>query len=59
MATTATYLEQGYDKMARWCANEFRQMGRDAQLDVSGILREAVQRLRQRPELLRYFAAFS
>jgi conserved oligomeric Golgi complex subunit 6 len=52
MATTARQLEDGYEKMARWCANEFRQMGRDANLEVSEILQQAIRRLRQRPELL-------
>jgi conserved oligomeric Golgi complex subunit 6 len=49
---TSSLLEQGYDKMTRWCSNEFRQMGRDTQLDVIPALRESVRRLRERPELL-------
>jgi hypothetical protein len=52
MAMTSSLLEQGYDKMARWCSSEFRQMGRDIQLEVSSALRESVRRLRERPELL-------
>ncbi|KIM86455.1 hypothetical protein PILCRDRAFT_327206 [Piloderma croceum F 1598] len=52
MASTSSHLEQGYEKILRWCSFEFRQMGRDMQLEVSFIMREAVHRLRQRPELL-------
>ncbi|KAI0672834.1 oligomeric complex COG6 [Trametes maxima] len=52
LAATANQLEQAYDKIFRWCAFEFRQMGRDANLDVSPTMREAVRRLRERPELL-------
>lgn len=52
MAATSSYLEQAYEKICRWCNFEFRQMGRDAQLDVTPSMREAVQRLKQRPELL-------
>ncbi|GBE81891.1 Conserved oligomeric Golgi complex subunit 6 [Sparassis crispa] len=52
MAATATYLEQAHEKVFRWCCSEFRHMGRDAQLEVSPVMREAVRRLRQRPELL-------
>jgi conserved oligomeric Golgi complex subunit 6 len=54
MASTSTHLEQGYDKIARWCTFEFRQIGRDAQLEVAPTLQESVRRLRQRPELLSY-----
>lgn len=49
MYSTSSYLEQGYDKITRWCAYEFRQLG---QLEVSSIMRESVNRLRKRPELL-------
>jgi len=52
MASTSSHLEQGYEKILRWCSFEFRQMGRDMQLEVSSTMREAVHRLRQRPELL-------
>ncbi|KAI0373041.1 oligomeric complex COG6 [Pilatotrama ljubarskyi] len=52
LAATAAQLEQAYDKIFRWCCFEFRQMGRDASLDVSPTMREAVKRLRDRPELL-------
>ncbi|KAJ3755564.1 oligomeric complex COG6 [Lentinula raphanica] len=52
MASTASQLEQGYEKILRWCSYEFRQIGRDSQLEVNTIMREAVRRLRKRPELL-------
>ncbi|KAF5351607.1 hypothetical protein D9757_015072 [Collybiopsis confluens] len=52
MASTASQLEQGYEKIFRWCSYEFRQIGRDSQLEVSPTMREAVRRLRKRPELL-------
>ncbi|KIK63403.1 hypothetical protein GYMLUDRAFT_197030 [Collybiopsis luxurians FD-317 M1] len=52
MASTASQLEQGYEKILRWCSYEFRQIGRDSQLEVSTTMREAVRRLRKRPELL-------
>ncbi|EKM55271.1 uncharacterized protein PHACADRAFT_143387, partial [Phanerochaete carnosa HHB-10118-sp] len=52
LTTTSGYLEQAYDKIFRWCSFEFRQMGRDAQLEVDSSTREAVRRLRKRPELL-------
>jgi hypothetical protein len=52
MASTSSNLEQGYEKLLRYCSNEFRQIGRDFQLEVSKGLREAVVRLRKRPELL-------
>ncbi|KAK0502969.1 oligomeric complex COG6 [Armillaria luteobubalina] len=52
MSSTLSYLEQGYEKIARWCSYEFRQIGRDAHLEVTPTMREAVRRLRQRQELL-------
>ena len=52
LSATATHLEHAYDKIFRHCAFEFRQMGRDAGLDVPPAMQEAVKRLRQRPELL-------
>ncbi len=54
LSATAIQLEQAYDKIFRHCSFEFRQMGRDANLDVDPAMREAVRRLRQRPELLTY-----
>ncbi|KAF5378347.1 hypothetical protein D9615_008765 [Tricholomella constricta] len=52
MASTSSNLEQGYEKIFRWCSHEFRQMGRDLHLEVTATMREAVKRLRKRPELL-------
>ncbi|KAF9042684.1 oligomeric complex COG6 [Rhodocollybia butyracea] len=52
MASTASHLEQGYEKIFRWCSYEFLQIGRDSQLEVSTTMREGVRRLRKRPELL-------
>ena len=52
MASTSADLEQGYEKILRYCSHEFRQIGRDSQLEVSPGMREAVLRLRTRPELL-------
>ncbi|KAF9267497.1 oligomeric complex COG6 [Marasmius fiardii PR-910] len=52
LALTSSYLEQGYEKIFRWCSYEFLQIGRDVQLEVSPTLREAVVRLRKRPELI-------
>ncbi|KAF9014960.1 oligomeric Golgi complex subunit 6 [Cyathus striatus] len=51
MSFTSSSLEQGYDKVLRWCCNEFRQM-RDLQPEVSNILRDSIVRLRKRSELL-------
>ena len=52
MGSTSSNLEQGYEKLLRYCSNEFRHIGRDSQLEVSDGLRESVVRLRKRPELL-------
>jgi len=52
MTSTSTYLEQAYEKILRYCSNEFRQAGRDSQIEVNAVMREAVQRLRKRSELL-------
>ncbi|KAF9242033.1 oligomeric complex COG6-domain-containing protein [Melanogaster broomeanus] len=52
IATTSSYLEQGYEKIYRWCTFEFRRMRRDNQLEVSPLMLEAIRRLSQRPELL-------
>ncbi|RDB22992.1 Conserved oligomeric Golgi complex subunit 6 [Hypsizygus marmoreus] len=52
MASMSSNLEHGYEKIFRWCSHEFRQMGRDIHLEVSPVMREAVRRLRKRPELL-------
>jgi len=52
MTSTSAYLEQAYEKILRYCSNEFRQVGRDSQIEVNAVMREAVQRLRKRSELL-------
>ncbi|KAG9015159.1 Golgi transport complex subunit 6 [Tulasnella sp. JGI-2019a] len=52
MSLTSSLLDQGFQKLTRWCSFEFRQMGRDANLEVDDVMREAVRRLRQRTELL-------
>lgn len=52
LSATATHLEHAYDKIFRHVSFEFRQMGRDAGLDVALATQEAVRRLKQRPELL-------
>ncbi|KAG1863597.1 oligomeric complex COG6 [Suillus subalutaceus] len=58
MASTSSYLEQGYEKIYRWCSFEFRQMGRDTQLEVDSTMQQAICRLSQRPELLSEALAF-
>lgn len=52
MRATSHQLEVGYQKIFRWCTFEFRQFAREAQLEVSPVLREAVRRLRDRKPLL-------
>ncbi|TFK19198.1 COG6-domain-containing protein [Coprinopsis marcescibilis] len=52
MASTSTHLEQGFDKILRWISNEFRQVGKDGQLDVMPGMSECILRLKKRPELL-------
>jgi hypothetical protein len=54
MSVTSTHLEKACDKLFRWCRAEFRGIGRDASLEVTDELSEAVRRLRSRPELLAY-----
>ena len=53
-SSTSSNLEQAYEKIFRWCSFEFRQMGREVQVEVSPTMREAITRLRRRQELLRY-----
>ena len=53
MEMTSTYLEQAYDKITRWCSSEFRTVGRESNMEASQVMREAVKRLKDRPELLR------
>ncbi|KAI6030195.1 oligomeric complex COG6 [Pisolithus marmoratus] len=52
MSTTSSYLEQGYNKIYRWCTFEFRRLGSENYLEVSPTMLESVRRLSQRPELL-------
>ncbi|KAG9104660.1 Golgi transport complex subunit 6 [Ceratobasidium sp. 370] len=52
MASTADQLEEAFQKLQRWCLFEFRQLGRDAHVEVEPIVTEAVRRLRKRPALL-------
>jgi hypothetical protein len=61
MAVTSAHLEKACDKLLRWCSAEFRNMGRDAVLEVpvADELSEAVRRLRSRPELLAYVVVLS
>lgn len=39
MAATSQYLEKAYDKIFKWLTLEFRQMGKDAQLEAYGEVR--------------------
>ena len=54
MAATSNHLEQAFDKISRYCSFEFRQMGKDAQTEVGPTMQQAVKRLQQRPELLKW-----
>lgn len=53
MARTAEQLDAAYTKVQRWCSYEFRQLGKDSHLEVSHTMREAIRRLRHRPDTLR------
>lgn len=52
MALTSSLLEQAYQKIFRWCSFEFRQLGKDAQLDVGSVMKETVRQLKNQPDLL-------
>ncbi|KAF8753532.1 Oligomeric complex COG6 [Rhizoctonia solani] len=52
MSSTSEQLEEGFRKLHRWCLFEFRQLGRDAHVEVEPLMAEAVRRLRKRPALL-------
>ncbi|CEL55748.1 Conserved oligomeric Golgi complex subunit 6 OS=Cryptococcus neoformans var, neoformans serotype D (strain B-3501A) GN=COG6 PE=3 SV=1 [Rhizoctonia solani AG-1 IB] len=52
MSSTSEQLEEGFQKLHRWCLFEFRQLGRDAHVEVEPLMTEAVRRLRKRPALL-------
>ena len=51
MEYTSQHLEAGYSKIFKWCSFESRGFSKDV-LEVSSTMREAIQRLRQRPDLL-------
>jgi hypothetical protein len=53
MAATGEQMEAGYKKLHRWCTFGFRQFTKDAHLEVSATMREAVKRLRERPVLFK------
>ncbi|CAK9785326.1 uncharacterized protein COLE_06649 [Cutaneotrichosporon oleaginosum] len=53
MAITGTQMEAGYAKLHRWLEFAFRQMTREAHLEVSPAMREAVKRLTTRPAQLK------
>jgi hypothetical protein len=53
MAATGEQMEAGYKKVHRWCTFGFRQFTKDAHLEVSATMREAVKRLRERPVLFK------
>lgn len=55
MARTAEQLDAAYIKVQRWCSYEFRRLGKDSHLEVSLTMREAIRRLRNRPDILRSF----
>lgn len=52
MSLTSSLLEQAYQKIFRWCSYNFRQLGKDSNLEVGSVMKEAVRRLKQQPELL-------
>ena len=52
VTTTSQQLEQGYDKIARWCTLGFRQFVRDAVLEVTPLMVHAVKWLHKKSELL-------
>lgn len=52
MSLTSEQLESGYSKIHRYCQFEFRQFTREAQLEASSVMRQAICRLRDRPALL-------
>jgi hypothetical protein len=52
MAATSKQMEAGYKKVHRWCQFEISQFTKEGQLDVSPLLRQALQRLKSRPALI-------
>ena len=59
MAATSKQMEAGYRKIHRWCQFEISQFTKEGQLDVSPLLRQALQRLKSRPALLEYVSYIS
>lgn len=59
MAATSKQMEAGYKKIHRWCQFEISQFTKEGQLDVSPLLRQALQRLKSRPALLEYVSYIS
>jgi hypothetical protein len=51
MESTAQNLEAGYQKLFKWCSFQVRGYTKDA-LEVAPTTREAIQRLKARPDLL-------
>lgn len=54
MAATSQYLKKAYDKISKWLTVELRQMGKDTRLEVGKLMRESMQRLGKRKQLLTY-----
>lgn len=57
MEYTAHHLEAGYTKIYKWLTFEARGFAKDV-LEVSATVREAVSRLKSRPEMLSYVRPF-
>lgn len=53
MEATSHYLETGYQKIFRWCSFQVRGYTKDAVVEVSGTVREAMKRLKNRPDLFK------
>lgn len=54
MNVTSSLLDQGYQKIHRWCSTEFRQLGKDAHLEVDSLMKEGMKRLKHQSELFVY-----
>lgn len=52
MEYTSQNLTAGYTKIFKWCSFECRGFSKDA-LELSSTMKEAVRRLKNRPELLK------
>ncbi|GJJ08446.1 hypothetical protein Clacol_002664 [Clathrus columnatus] len=51
MAVTSSLLDQAYQKIYRWCSFEFRQFGKDRQLEVDSLMKDSMKRLKHQPDL--------